>query len=154
MNFRRTLFAALAAFLSSSIAMVYAQSTQNLPPYLDGTNSANSKMIMELGMVRLTRNTALTAKAGGGQSGGVPLNLGMNRFSVVGTAGDSATLPANSGGLVIMVVNATATSMNIFPATGGTINALSANAAYALAAGKSVILFQALDGAWYANLSA
>lgn len=155
MTFRRTIFAALAAFLSSSIAVAYAQSVSlPLPPYLSGTNGANQKMVLDAGMMRLTRNMALTAFAGGGQANGTPLNLGMNRFSTVASAGDSATLPVYSGGLVIFVVNATATSMNIFPNLGGTINALSANAAYALAAGKSVILFQANDGAWYANLSA
>lgn len=152
--FRRMLFAALAAFVSTGIAVVYAQSSAPLPPYLNGANTQNQRMIMDVGMMRLGRNTGLTALAGGGQTGATLLSLGMNRFTTVATAGDSALLPTYAGGLVIMVVNATATSMNIFPPTGGTINALSANAAYALAAGKSVILFQALDGAWYANLSA
>lgn len=152
--YRRLILASLAAFVASSMAMVYAQSSLPLPPYLTGTNTQNQRLIMDMGMARLGRNSGLTANAGGGQANGTPLNLGINRFSTVATAGDSATLPTYSGGLVIMVVNATATSMNIFPNSGGTINALSANAAYALAAGKSVIFFQAVDGNWYANLSA
>lgn len=152
MNFRRMVLAALAAFVSVGIA--YAQSSAPLPPYIDGVNSQNQRMIMDAAMVRWGRNTGLTAKAGGGQSGATALNLGINRVSTVGTAGDSLILPSYSGGLVLMVVNATATSMNVFPPVGGTVNALSANAAYAIAAGKTVVFFQASDGAWYANLSA
>lgn len=154
MYFRRLLAASLAALVSIGIASVYAQSSTPLPPYIDGVNSANQRMIIDAGMVRWGRNTGLTARAGGGQANGTALNLGINRFTTVATAGDSALLPSYSGGLVIMVVNATATSMNIFPPSGGTINALSPNGAYALAAGKAVIFFQASDGAWYGNLSA
>lgn len=57
---------------------------------------------------------------------------------------------------MIIVTNAAASnSMNVYPPTGGTINAGSANAAFALAAGKTAIFIQAVDGGtWYAILTA
>lgn len=132
----------------------YALAQQPLPPFLTGRNTENARMIFDAGMFAVSRNSALTANPGGGQANGVFLGWGMNEFTTVATAGDSATLPNYNNGLIIFVVNASANSMNIFPQAGGTINALGANAAYALAAGKAVILFQASNGKWYANLSA
>jgi hypothetical protein len=55
----------------------------------------------------------------------------------------------------IVVINAAAVnSMNVFPDTGSTINALSANTAFALAAGKTATFVTTLPGAWHAILSA
>jgi hypothetical protein len=49
----------------------------------------------------------------------------------------------------ITIINASATSMNVFPDTGSTINALGANAAFALAAGKTAVFVTTLAGAWH-----
>lgn len=144
-----------AAMVLSGVAL--AQTT--LPPYLTGINTENRRMIFEVGMLRHAGlNTALTALAGGAQAG-TALNLGYNRFTVVATAGDSAQLPALSGVVMVIVTNADAAdSMNVFPQTGGIINAGAANAAFAVAAGKTAIFFQAIDtsGAtiWHAILTA
>jgi hypothetical protein len=54
----------------------------------------------------------------------------------------------------LTVSNATATSMNVFPATGEQVNALAVNAAYALAAGKTASFTSAVNGQWHAVLSA
>jgi hypothetical protein len=150
MKIRRTLLL-VAALVASSVAL--AQNV--LQPYLQGSSTEHRRDIVEVGMLRLPQqNNGLTALAGGAQAG-TALNLGFNRFTTVATGGDSAQLPVVGGAVMIVVVNATANSMNIFPPTGGTINALSANSAFALAAGKSVIFYQAVDGGtWYANLSA
>lgn len=144
----------LAALAISSVAL--AQTV--LPPFLSGSETSYGRSIFEVGMLRVARNTALTALAGGAQAG-TALNLGYNRFTVVATAGDSAQLPALSGGVVVIVTNADAAdSMNVFPQTGGIINAAAANAAFAVAAGKTAIFIQAIDtsGAtiWYAVLTA
>lgn len=152
MKLKRILLGLLALALSGAAV---AQTT--LPPFISGTSDENRNSIFQVGILRLTRNTALTALAGGAQAG-TALNLGYNRFTVVATAGDSAQLPAVSGGVVIVVTNADAAdSMNVFPQTGGIINAGAANAAFAVAAGKTAIFFQAIDtsGAtiWYCVLS-
>ncbi len=91
----------------------------------------------------------LTAHAGGGQNLAPIINTMMSRFTTVATAGDSTTLPVGVPGMNIVVINASATSMNVFPDTGSTINALTANTAFALAAGKTATFVTTLAGAWH-----
>jgi hypothetical protein len=88
----------------------------------------------------------LTAHAGGGQANGVPITTSLTRVTTVASAGDSLTLPPAIRGMEISVVNDAATnSMNVFPASaaqggvagGDSINALGANAAFAMAAVNS-----------------
>jgi hypothetical protein len=153
MKMKRILLGLLAVMFSG---LALAQTV--LPPFITGSNLENARSIFEVGFLRIARNTAMTALAGGAQAG-TALNLGYNRFTVVATAADSAQLPALSGGVMVVVTNADASdSMNVFPQTGGTINALSPNAGFAVAAGKTAIFFQAIDtsGAtiWYAVLTA
>ena len=91
----------------------------------------------------------LTAHASGGQANGWLITTMMSRFTTVATGGDSATLPVGVAGMNLIIINATATSMNVFPDTGSTINALSANAAFALAGGKTATFVTTLPGAWH-----
>lgn len=149
MRLKRILFGLLALSLST---MALAQTT--LAPYLTGTNTEYRRSIFEVGMLRMPQvNNALTALAGGAQAG-TQLTLGYNRFTVVATAGDSAQLPILTGAVVVIVTNAdSADSMNVFPPTGGTINALSANSAFAVAANKTAIFIQAADGVWHSILT-
>lgn len=100
----------------------------------------------------------LTAHAGGGQALGTPLTAMVNRVTTVGSAADSCLLPAavlvSGAGPALTVINAGANSMNVFPGTGDIINALSANAAFAVAAGKTVTFFVTNAGQWHTQLSA
>lgn len=154
MKLKRILFAILALSVS---AAALAQTV--LPPFLTGTNSEHRREIFEIGMLRLPiANNALTALVGGAQAG-TALSLGYNRFTVVTSGNDSAQLPAISGAAVVIVTNAdSADALAVFPQTGGIINALSANASFSVAAGKTVIFIQAVDtsGAtiWHALLTA
>jgi hypothetical protein len=103
----------------------------------------------------VTTVDGLTAHAGGGQGSALALPAQINRVTVVGSAADSVILPASKAGMQIITVNGAASnSMNVFPATGETINALSANTAFAVAAGKTCQFFCPLNGAWHALLSA
>jgi hypothetical protein len=105
----------------------------------------------------------MTAFAGGPQLGATPIIRTYSRFTTVVTAGDSAVLPGAGPGLEYVVKNASANSMNVCPAAssqggfrgdgpnfpaGDSINALTANAAFALAAGKSVRFFCVVPGTW------
>ena len=97
----------------------------------------------------------LTAKAGGGQSGATLLPSMINRVVTVATAADSTLLPLAAPGIELTVINAHASnSMNVFPTSGDAINALSANAAFAVAAGKTVTFFTTVAGKWHTMLSA
>ena len=99
----------------------------------------------------------ITAHAGGTQAGGYPMQEGINRVTVVATAGDSVTLPSTPDvtGEEIIIINADSTdSMNVFPAVGEAINAVAANGAFAMVAGKTAIFFVTGAGRWHVNLSA
>lgn len=98
---------------------------------------------------------ALTAHAGGGQANALALTSVINRVTTVGTAGDSVVLPVATPGLEITVINAAAAnSMNVFPASGDKINALAANAAFAVAATKVVTFYSTVAGQWHSQLTA
>ena len=88
----------------------------------------------------------LTAKAGGGQSGATLLTGDLNVVTTVATAADSVILPPMVPGRGIVAVNATANSMNVFPAVGEKINGGSANASVAVAAGKATTFYCATAG--------
>jgi hypothetical protein len=106
----------------------------------------------------------LTAHAGGLQALATPITTTYSRFVFVASANDSAVLPPAGGGLEFIVKNAHATnSMNIFPASaaqggfrgdgpnfpaGDSINALGANAPFALGAGKSARFFCVAPSVW------
>lgn len=98
---------------------------------------------------------ALTAHAGGGQTNALAITTQIARVTTVASAGDSVKLPVATPGLEITVINAAATnSMNVFPATGDAINALSANSAFALAATKVVTFYCTVAGQWHSQLTA
>lgn len=97
----------------------------------------------------------LVAHAGGGQGSALPITTQMARFTTVASAADSAILPSALPGMSYTVSNAAAAnSMNIFPATGEIINALAANAAFALVAAKTVEFVCMKTGQWHTILSA
>lgn len=91
----------------------------------------------------------VTAVAGGGQSTVANITTTVTRVTTVASAGDSLTLPKAAPGLRYKIINkAASNSMNVFPLLGDTINALSVNAAFALAATKSVELISVAPGIW------
>jgi hypothetical protein len=106
------------------------------------------------GQVYESASDALTAHAGGGQANGLPLVAAINRVTTVGTIADSVLLPPSMPGASVTVINAGALSMNVFPSTGDAINALAANAAFAVAATKVVTFYCTVSGQWHSQLSA
>lgn len=105
--------------------------------------------------VLLSATDAITAHAGGGQGSAVLLTSDINRVTTVGSAGDSVVLPAAVVGMEITVTNAAGVnSMNVFPASGEQINAAGANAAFAVAAGKTAVFSSAKLTQWHAVLTA
>ena len=121
-----------------------------------GTDSRDQDMTKKVGFLEVGQvENALTAATGSDQATGYALAAQMSRFTTVGSAGDSATLPAANVGMQRIVCNAAAAnSMDVFPAVDGYINALSQNAAFALAANKTVIFFCFVDGTWNAIITA
>lgn len=98
----------------------------------------------------------ITAHAGGGQQLNTPLNasITLHRLTAVANAGDSVTLPPSKGGVFYIVTNAHASnSANVFPNTGEAINALGANNAFALGAGKVAVFVCVTAGQWHSLLT-
>jgi len=96
-------------------------------------------------------NVGLTADSGSIQGGGVILSS-YNTYTTVGTAGDAATLPATFiVGTIVWVINDSATSMDVFPASGDTITGNAADAAEAVAGGaRAQFLATAANATWTA----
>lgn len=108
-----------------------------------------------LWVATLSAADGIVAFAGGGQAGAVQIANMTTRVVTVGTAGDSVKLPPAVPGLMLMVINAAAAnSMNVFPSTGQSINALGANAAFAQAANKIALFMAASPTQWHSILSA
>lgn len=137
-----------------------------------GTNSSGEFSVVKVGYIRNSVTDAITAFAGGGQTSAILLDSGYNRVATVASANDSVKLPSchtgasntgqmpagvvsgNTTGLMVWVTNsAAANSMNVFPQTGESINALTANSAYAVAANKTVAFLCSPAGTiWYSVL--
>lgn len=97
---------------------------------------------------------SITARAGGGQGSATALTARFNRITTVATTGDSVKLPAAKAGASVFVFNKGANSADVFPASGDKVNALSTNAAYALAATKGAMFVCMVDGTWDTLLTA
>jgi hypothetical protein len=108
----------------------------------------------------LTTIDGLTASATQTQAAGTPITASTVGFSTVASAGNAATLPPAIRGMEVAVINETATSMNVFPASAGQggvsggdkINGGAQNAAIAVAGGASgliVIFYCMTTGAWW-----
>lgn len=130
---------------------------RNIVGVIKATNSSGVDVFKfdDSGYRYYTTVDSLTAHAGGGQGSATPLTAMFNRVTTVATAADSVVLPASVAGMCITVTNAAAAnSMNVFPASGDAINALAANAAFAMAAGKTAEFVCITAGQWHAILSA
>lgn len=122
---------------------------------ITGTETQWRNSIFQVGILRISRETAITAFSGGGQTGAYPLTAGLSRIATVAAGNDSVLLPPCVDGKIMIVINAAASnSANVYPSSGDAINALSANSAFALAANKTAIFACAIDGTWFSNLTA
>jgi len=94
---------------------------------------------------------AITALAGGGQTGATQLLDGVNRVDTEATANDSVMLPATvgtAGGKIAVVINNTATSMQVYGAGTDTINGVATGTGVAQAANTVKFYVCTLPGAW------
>ena len=123
---------------------------------LDINARATDPPVKQLAIDQMSASNGITALAGGGQANAITFTNQVNRVTTVATAADSVKLPpAVPGQFPVFVVNAAAVnSMNVFPATGDAVNALAANAAFAMAANKTAIFVCAVAGIWNAVVTA
>ena len=120
----------------------------------DGSTFFNAlKMLASSGRTALKANGSGLSAAGTTQGTATAITNQTNEFTTV-AASSGAILPSPEQGEFIFVANAGANAMNVYPATGHSINALAANAAFSLAAGKNALFWAATASKWYVNLSA
>jgi hypothetical protein len=120
----------------------------------DGSTFYDSlKMLAASGRVALKQNGSGLSGAGTTQGTATAITKQTNEFTTV-AASSGARLPSPEQGEFIFVANAGANALSVYPATGHSINALAANAAFSLAVGKNAIFWAATASKWYAILSA
>lgn len=86
-------------------------------------------------------------------AGATPVPGDLNFVATSGVTTNSMILQAQ-GAAHIIILNQTANAVNVFPPTGGTINAAAANASFPITAAKSCQFFTADGVTWVACLSA
>jgi hypothetical protein len=100
-------------------------------------------------------SATITARAGGGQAAATPIRSALTLIAICATLADSVSLPPAVGGQFLLVSNGGAAGAQIFPTPGAdTINSIANATGIPLAAGKSILLFSPLVGAWFGVLSA
>ena len=115
----------------------------------------SKRVILAPGFEALSATNGITAHSGGGQTNAVLLSAFLNRITTVAAGNDSVLLPVSTPGTMLIVKNAAAAnSANVYPQSGDAINALSANAAFALAANKCALFVCFVAGTWDAILTA
>lgn len=122
-------------------------------------------------LIGTNQEDTITAFAGGGQTSAYALTAQQSRVSVVASGNDSVKLPklgvqtpaeGNPGcvGMIMLVRNDGANSMQVFGATPDTINGVATGTGVAVGAGKSALFWahsynQTTNvGAWMMLLSA
>jgi hypothetical protein len=100
-------------------------------------------------------SATITAHAGGGQAAATPIRSALTLIAICATIADSVGLPPAVGGQFLLVSNGGAAAAQVFATAGAdTINGVANATGIALAAGKSLLLFSPLAGAWFGILSA
>lgn len=95
------------------------------------------------------QSVAIISALGTAQAAGAALTATICRLQGISDGQTTGfVLQANKTGLIQYLVNETATSANLWPPTGGKINNLSTNAAFAIAGGSSYTVFHTQASAY------
>ena len=73
----------------------------------------------------------------------------MNVVSLANSGANGVALPTPLVGTSVKIVNTRENELNVFPAIGGTINKLSTNTAFVMAANSRVEFSAATTTQWY-----
>jgi sugar lactone lactonase YvrE len=115
-----------------------------------GTATSGATSTTTLSGLVINSISAAVSAAGTDQAGATGLVSNINNVTVVTAAAAGVRLPTAVAGMRILVRNSdSADTLSIYPATGGTINALAANAAFTLAAGSTIELMATTATQWY-----
>ena len=96
----------------------------------------------------LTRSSAVAVTAGSDAQGQGALTSDVNVITTAGSNPSAVTLPTASAGREVVIINRGANPLNIYPATGGSIDALAANTAIPLAVGGNMRFMASSSTQW------
>ena len=92
--------------------------------------------------------TGITA-AGSTQGAATALTKEINVVSTVSSGANGVVLPTAVAGMVLIINNRSANTLNVYPASGGAINSGSANAAYSHSSNASIQYYATSSTQWY-----
>ena len=117
----------------------------------DGFELISGSWLQALSGGQNFRDQSVVAHAGGTQTPATQIgpNAAVVYVKTVASASDSVKLPAAKKGMIVMVLNGTATNANLygFNATD-TINGTLGSTAFTLTANKAALFFCPADGFW------
>lgn len=99
--------------------------------------------------LKLDVTTGIAAAGSNSQANSTALTASINIVATVSATTRGVRLPTAEAGDIVIVKNKSATLMNVYPATGAAINALSANAAYDLSAATSAMFVAESATLWH-----
>ena len=100
------------------------------------------QLVLDNGTADSALLTSVTAYAGGGQANAVNVGLQLTKVATVASAADSIKLrEVAAGGAVGYIHNLGANACNLYPPSGGAINALGTNNPISIPAGSAAMWF-------------
>jgi len=93
--------------------------------------------------------TAGISAAGSVQGTATALTKEINVVSTVSSGANGVILPTAVAGMVLIINNTSANTLNVYPATGGAVNSVSTNAAYSHVSGASIQYYATSGTQWY-----
>ena len=112
-----------------------------------GVNAITANTFISSKYMLRSVGTGISAN-GSAQGDATSLSKEINVVSTVST-GQGVVLPTAQAGMVLYITNISANSLNVYPASGGAINNLSANAAFTQSAGSTITFVAPTSTQWY-----
>lgn len=96
-------------------------------------------------------STSSAVTAAGTNQGTATALTSVNNIVTTVSSGTGVVLPTGAAGQSVAVYNKGANALNVYPASGASIDALSTNVAYSLAAGGTIVLNATSSTKWYSS---
>jgi len=153
--------------LSANSTVTFSGLSASQAVFTDGSDNLVSNAITGTGNVVMSTSPTITTPALAGETfsttaavtagtnaqGQGALTTDYNVITTAASAPSGVTLPTATTGRRIVVVNKGANIVNVYPATGGAIDALAANASIALAVGGVMIFNASSTTQWYSSFN-
>jgi hypothetical protein len=121
---------------------------------LAGIETLTNKTLTTPALSGSTYSTAPTITAGTNAQGQAALTADLSIITTTAASPSGVTLPTATIGRIVTVVNKGTNPINVYPATGATIDALAVNTAISVPVGGIVIFDASTTTQWYSSLNA